>query len=147
MERHKSNLAALSQTCQRLRCVAQSTLFHDAHPTSIMPLLRTVIKRPDLASQIRGFNNNKCQVSKLLDEDIWMLEGEAYHFGLQKRDQWLAMMENDEIERGIWLLELTLAHLPNVEALSIMLPYEYEFGFGNLFRRSVVMNSVKRLSL
>ncbi|KAL7786749.1 hypothetical protein V8C37DRAFT_391585 [Trichoderma ceciliae] len=145
--RHKSDLASLSQTCRRLRDIAQPLLYHDIHAGDMMPLLRTVIARPDLAAQIRGLCNNESEVSRPLAEDLMMLEAEARRLGIRDEDKWVELMLNDDTERGIWLLELTLSHLPNAEALTITLPYGYEYGFGNLFKRSVVMGSVKRLSL
>ena len=144
--RRKSSLRNLSLTCRLLRDIAQPILYHNVHPKDLLPLLRTAIERPHLAANVRGLSNHQSYQSEPSPKDIQLLEAAAQCLGICKKPGWLEQILTDELSRDNWILELTLAHLPNVEALSLTLPYiSGELDLGNLLQRKVLLASIRRL--
>lgn len=150
------DLKALSLTCQRLRHVPQQVMFHDVHPSgSIVPLLRTLFERPDLADLVRSFSNDRCTRSPVIGATFRALFVDlAVRFRLDddstQFNMWMQKICADGFERELWLLELTVALLCKAIAVFITVPArrgETEFALGKLFKKSVTMSSVKRLFL
>ncbi len=75
-----------------------------------------------------------------------MLEAAARNLGTDRDDGWLDRIRTDEVALYNWLLDLTLAQLPRVEALSLTLPYiSGALDLGNLLEKPIDMSSVRRL--
>lgn len=131
-------------------------MFHDVNPRrGILPLLRTLLERPDLAGLVRSFSNDRCTESPVIRESFGTLfENLAARFSVHDAftwfDKWMPQVWVAPFERELWMLEYTTALLPKVTALFITVPArrgEKGFVFGKLFMKSVTMSSVKRLFL
>ncbi|KAL7921082.1 hypothetical protein ACQKWADRAFT_328091 [Trichoderma austrokoningii] len=140
------DLRALSMTCRQLRDIPQLVMFHDVHPVNILPLLRTLYARPELASLVQCFNNDLCMESWATEEDFSLFRVLAGRFHLDGVDEWMQKMRGHKFERQLWILEFTLALLPRVAALFITLPAGHVPG-GLFTNAAVTTSSVKRLSL
>lgn len=145
------DLRALSLACRQLRSISQEIMFHDVHPScGILPVLHTLFARPDLAAQVQSFSNDLCMASLVTERDFQFFRHLAGRFRLCEVDKWMQTIRHDGFEREVWILEFTLALLPNVTALFITVPacnLGYEYVLGKLFANSVTMSSVKRLFL
>lgn len=131
-------------------------MFHDVNPRrGILPLLRTLLVRPDLAGLVRNFSNDRCAESPITRESFGPLfESLVARFSVWGAfawfDKWLPQVWVDPFERELWILEYTAALLTKATALFITVPArkgETGFVFGKLFMKAVTMSSVKRLFL
>ncbi|KAK1239026.1 hypothetical protein MKX08_006087 [Trichoderma sp. CBMAI-0020] len=131
-------------------------MFHDVHPSGgILPLLWTLLKRPDLADLVRNFGNDRSTESPVgIEMFRTLFVPLAARFSLHDAsgllDSWMQKIWANVFERELWMLEFTLALLPKVTALFITVPArrgETEFVLGKLFMKSAAMRSVKRLYL
>ncbi|KAM0515824.1 hypothetical protein ACHAPE_005903 [Trichoderma viride] len=143
-------------TCQRLRHIPQEVMFHDIHLSrGISRLLRTLLERPDLASQVRRFSNDQYTDSSSVDELYpTLLNTLIARFSLDdawnEYGNWISEISLDDFEREIGMLEMTVALLNKATALSLTIPaddFEYKCVFGKLFMKSSTMSSVRRLFL
>jgi hypothetical protein len=126
-------------------------MFHEVKPRwDVLPFLRALAKRPDLARAVRSFSNEVSTQSRVAEGDFELFEQLADHFHLHEVEKFMERMRTDKEERELWILEFTLALCSQATALFIMIPTystEYESVLGKLFMNSVTMSSVKRLFL
>lgn len=142
----KSDLKRLSETCRRLRDIAQPVLFHNINPKDLLPLLRTIIERPDLAVHIRGFSNHDSKTSLPSNDDVERLEAAARRLGIDRGEGWLKEIQIDEVARYTWPLDFILSHIPYIVAMYLVLPnISEEKELGNLIEGKVVMPHVRCL--
>src|SRR3569833_1989301 len=82
------SLASLSSTCRLLRDIAQPVLYHDVDPKALMPFLRTLMARPDLAARVRSFSNSRSGVSEFTAEDRLPIQAGATTAGITLPPEW-----------------------------------------------------------
>ncbi|KAH0495830.1 hypothetical protein TgHK011_009359 [Trichoderma gracile] len=130
-------LRCLSQTCQRLRKIAQPVLFHDARPPQLQLFLRTITARPDLAAQVRAFCDLSHHYSERFENgDLGViLPG---HVTDEEERTW-----DNDVRRMQTLLVPTLMRLPAVEDLVLGVSFRRGYMWETLFE----MRCVKRLLL
>ncbi|OTA03505.1 hypothetical protein A9Z42_0039960 [Trichoderma parareesei] len=137
MSEHVDALCFLSQTCKRLRKIAQPVLHHDARPRQLPLFLRTITRRRDLAAQVRAFCDLSHRYSKRFQNgDLGVIPPG------QVTDEEERTWGND-IERMRTLLVPTLMRLPAVEDLVLGVSFRRGYKWETLFN----MRSVKRLLL
>lgn len=82
------SLASLSSTCRLLRDIAQPVLYHDVDPKALMPFLRTLMARPDLAARVRSFSNSRSGASEFTAEDRLLIQAGATAAGITLPPEW-----------------------------------------------------------
>ncbi|PTB72790.1 hypothetical protein M440DRAFT_1433563 [Trichoderma longibrachiatum ATCC 18648] len=130
-------LRFLSQTCQRLRKIAQSVLHHDARPRQLGLLLRTITARPDLAAQVRVLCDSiQYSSARFENGDLGVIP--PGHVTDEEEQTW-----QEDIRRMQTLLVPTLMRLPAVEDLVVGVSFRRGYMWDTMFD----MRSVKRLFL
>ncbi|TFB00758.1 hypothetical protein CCMA1212_007355 [Trichoderma ghanense] len=130
-------LRFLSQTCQRLRTIAQPVLHHDARPRQLRLFLRTINARPDLAAQVRAFCDwSHYSSDRFENGDLGVIP--PGHVTDQEERTW-----EEDARRMQMLLVPTLMRLPAVEDLAVGASFRRGYMWEILFD----MRSVKRLFL
>ncbi|EHK17148.1 uncharacterized protein TRIVIDRAFT_226991 [Trichoderma virens Gv29-8] len=143
----ESTLSSLSQTCRRLRDIAQPVLHHTVTPWNMIPFVRTIIARPDLASQVRQLNTNEVNESEPFQRDIKICQAEARRLNIRDRNELARTLLDNRITYYHLLLELALALLPNVTKLSLMMPFGTDYQSEDFFKLPVAMKFVSSLVL
>jgi len=142
------NLASLSRTCRLLRDIAQPILYHDVDPPALMPFLRTVLARPDLAGCVHSFSNSRIGASQFTAEDRPLIRARARAAGVALPRQW-AVSESQTTHRDIvdgLITEHLLGHLPRLTNL-----HHTRIGYPSLGRllepAGLVLGSLQKLEL
>ncbi|KAL7906344.1 hypothetical protein GGI35DRAFT_487537 [Trichoderma velutinum] len=146
----KSNtgLWSLIQTCRQLLNIAQPFLYHRVEFGKILPFLRTLIARPDLAAHVLSFNYSENYPLAVSAEDLEMLKAELQRLHIEKCDEWVREMNLYESDVDEQLLKLAICRLPNVKKLNIAAPFSNTKTFlKDSLNKSFLMESIKILRL
>ncbi|UKZ81333.1 hypothetical protein TrVFT333_009105 [Trichoderma virens FT-333] len=146
-DENSKSLLSLVQTCRHLRGIAQPVQYHDVRFRDPLPFLRALLQRPDLAAQVRRFNNVEVIIPELSEKDVKSLEEAALRLPINEFELWLEAIMESNIDSYQRLLELTLALLPNAETLVLEGPYYYEHNVDSSITESILMESVSSLEL
>ncbi|KAM6484565.1 hypothetical protein HDV62DRAFT_379023 [Trichoderma sp. SZMC 28011] len=140
-------LTRLSLTCRHLRDVAQPILHHEAIPRNMVPFVRTLIERPDLAAQIRTLYTDEAWGDSKRDTDINIFREEAQRLNHGNRNKWTQATLDDKFKYHHRLSELALALLPNVKKIALFVPSKPEQELDELFGAHVALKSLRSLTV
>ncbi|KAL6786754.1 hypothetical protein J3E68DRAFT_445883 [Trichoderma sp. SZMC 28012] len=146
-ESKEGALKRFSLTCRRLRDIAQPILYHQSAPGNMIPFMRTIIERPDLAAQVRNFFTYEADDPELFDTDIEIFRAEAQRLNHGNRNKWTRAMLDNKYRYQQRLFELALALLPNVKKITLIVPSRSQEELDGLFGAPVVLKSVHRLTV
>ncbi|KKO99051.1 hypothetical protein THAR02_08839 [Trichoderma harzianum] len=146
-ENREGALTRLSLTCRHLRDVAQPILHHEATPRNMIPFVRTLIERPDLAAQIRTLFTDEAWGDPKRDTDIKIFRAEAQRLNHGNRNKWTEATLIDKIKYYHRLFELALALLPNVKERTLVVPSKSEEELDGLFGAPVALKSLRSLTV
>ncbi|PNP47127.1 hypothetical protein THARTR1_10632 [Trichoderma harzianum] len=141
------DLALFSLTCRHLRDIAQPILYHHATPGNMVPFVRTLIERPDVAAQVRILFTDEAHRDSKLDTDIEIFQAEAQRLNHGNRNKWTREMLDDVIEYHHRLFELAIALLPNVKQITLLVPSKPQQELDELFGAPVALKSVRSLTV
>lgn len=113
----------------------------------MVPFVRTLIERPDLAAQVRILFTDEADNPELFDTDIEIFQAEAQRLNHGNRNKWTRAMLDDEIKYHHRLFELALALLPNVNRITLMVPSKSQQELDELFGAPVALKSVRSLTV
>lgn len=144
---HEGALSRLSLTCRHLRDIAQPILHHYAAPENMVPFVRTLIERPDLAAQVRTFFTPDTIDRGAFETDIEVFQAEAQRLNHGNRNKWTRATLGNKIKCHHRLFELALALLPNVKEITLLVPCKPEQELDGLFGAPVALKSVHSLTV